>query len=244
MLKLGVTGGVRVFHPFRVKDDVKHDLRALGAKDSGGFWKMIRENVLKLPSWYSYVYLAPHIHSIVFPSFIEENSKKDIIVKKYAVFDSVKDTVAHLRYLLSHCGLLTDGEIEPASPFGALHGWKPEDHLTHEQILSVKGAVADAMGLQYDEAADDIKPVDTEDELKYDWVAIHEFADYSNEQHQFIGAFVSGITNKAHRSFVDGVISLYNERRNDTGLTKDKRQVFLDDLVDIPEGFEVVVVDR
>lgn len=240
MYKLGIAGGIRVFHPFRVKDEIKDDLRALGATDSGGFWKMIRANILNLPSWYSYVYLAPHVHSVVFPSFIEENTTKDIIIRKYAVFDSVRDTVAHVRYLLSHCGILTDGENEPASPFGCLHGWKPEEHLTFDEILSIKTQVAEAMGLVYNQVKDDIEPADLPEDDDKEWIPIHEFADYSNEQQQYIGAFVSSIVNIDHRRFVDGVISLYNNRRVDTDLTKDKRHVFLDDLVDIPDGFEIV----
>jgi len=242
MYKLGISGGVRFFHPFRVKKEIQDDLRVLGAKDSGGFWKMIRENVLNLPSWYSYVCLAPHIHDIVFPSFIWPNTASDIVIKKYAVFDTVRDTVAHIRYLLSHCGILTDGENEPASPFGCLHGWKAEEHLSYEQILVIKNQVAEAMGLKYDSVKDDIVPVDVVDDSD-DWIPINEFADYSLEQTSFIDAYVTSIQDGNIRLYVDGLIHLHNERRCDMNLEKHERHVFLKDLGDIPTGFKIVVAD-
>lgn len=245
MYKLGITGGVRVFHPFRVKDEIKIALKKLGAKDSGGFWKMIRENVLNLPFWYSYVYLAPHIHNIVFPSFIEPNTTKDIVIRKYAVFATVRDTVAHVRYLLSHCGVLTDGENEPATPFGVLHGWKPEEHLTLEQITNIKIEVATAMGLAYNADKDTVEPVNTEKDEKYEWIPIHEFADYSAEQCEYINAFISSIPDHQNMIFVNDLIGLYNERRQNMELESHDRYVFLDDVLKFkPDGFEIVITDN
>jgi hypothetical protein len=239
MYKLGITGGVRVFHAMRVKDDIKDDLRLLGAKDSAGFWKMIRANALNLSSWFLYVYLSPHIHALVFPSWIKPNTAKDITIGKYAVLDTTKDTVAHLRYLLSHCGILLDGENEPAAEFGVLHGWKPEEHLSAAQILRIKNEVANAMELKYDAMKDDAVPDVVDDSA--DWIPIHEFADYSNEQIQFSDAFICSIQDKNHAAFVEYLIHLYNERRKDTSLDKHKRHVFESDLLSIPAGFTVVL---
>ena len=244
LYKLGVLGGVRVFHPFRVKDSFKDEFRKLGAKDSGGFWKMIREDVLHLPSWYSYVKLSPHLHIMGFPSFIESNTTSDITIGKYAVFDNVTDVVAHLRYLLSHCGNLTDGMNEPASVFGCLHGFKPDEHLTQSEIVYIKNNVASAMDLCYDSVRDIVIPDDDVDDSGHDWIPLHEFADYSNEQEQFVTAFITGIKNPEHRIFVDNVISLYNDKRIDTSLKKQDKHVFIDDLGDVPDGFELVFVDE
>lgn len=246
LYKLDVLGGVRFFHPFRIKDSIKTDLRKLGAKDSGGFWKMIRSNVLNLPSWYSYVCLSPHIHSIVFPSFISENTNKDIVIKKYAVFGSFIDTVAHVRYLLSHCGLLTSSENEPASPFGCLHGWKPENHLTYDEILSIKNRVAEAMGLCYNQLKNDIevKSTENEEEDNYEWIPIHQFADYSAKQIEFSRTFLDAIPNRNYASFVGDIINIYNDRRSDHECDRHKRHVFIEDLVDIPSGFKVIMSDR
>lgn len=244
MYKLGITGGIRVFHPFRVRDEVKYEFRKLGAKDSGGFWKMIRENVLNFNSWYSYVCLAPHIHALVFPSWMKENTTKDIVIGKYDTFETVVNTVSHIRYLLSHCGILTDGENEPASPFGVLHGWRPEEHLTATEIISIKHQVAEAMGLNYNEKKDDIEPVNVDEEDdKYDWIPIHSFADYSRDNMEFTQAFLDTISNRDYATFVGNVINLYNDRRSDHERHKTMRHVFLEDVTDIPDGFDVVDVE-
>lgn len=244
--KLGVLGGIRVFHPFRVLYNIKGKLRqaGYGHGGSGGFWAAIRANVLNLKSWRNYVYLAPHLHVIGFPSFVDPNTTKDIVIKKYAVLGGVRDTVGHLKYLLSHCGIQTDSEIEPATPFGCLHGFDPKKFLTDEEILNIKIQVAEAMGLAYNKVSDNVEMVHEETEEKYEWVALYEFADYSAEQQEFTDAFVGSIPDHEHKQFVAYIIALYNERRQDTSLERHLRHVFKEDLVNVPAGFELVEVDK
>ena len=62
--------------------------------------------------------------------------------------DSVRDVVKHIRYLVTHCGLLfnvDDSNIHPADLFGDLHNWKPEDYLTPEEIQAVRSSVLDVL---------------------------------------------------------------------------------------------------
>ena len=247
--KLGVVGGIRFFHPFRLKRSIKRELVKSGIFENGNggaFWKAIRDDVLHLKSFYEYVRLSPHLHIIGFPSFIDENNFKDWVIVKYAVLDDVSDVVGHIKYLLDHSGILTDKGNEPASVFGVLNGFDPVKFLKPLEIIEIKKQVAEAMGLVYDEELDDIRlPVDEEEEEDvYDWIPLYEFADYSQEQTQFVNAFVTSIVDHDHRMIVDEVIELYNSRRTDSDLIKWERHVFLEDLREIPKGFEIVFVDE
>lgn len=249
LYKLNITGGIRVFHPFRVKYDIQGKLRSLGYygyenKGKGGFWRGIRENALNLSSWRDYVYLGAHLHIIGFPSWVKENTTKDIVIKKIRSLNDVRDVVGTLRYQLSHCGILTDGENEPASEFGCLHGFKPEKYLTYEEILSIKQQVAEAMGVKYNIEKDRIEVIkDDEKDDKYTWIPLHEFAVYNKETVDSANAFIESIPNLEHREFVASIIGLYHERRTNKELEPWKRNVFLEDLKDIPKGFDVVIVD-
>jgi hypothetical protein len=245
LAKLGLLGGIRVFHPFRIPFVIQSKLRELGYHGfknggKGGFWAGIRDNALNLKSWYQYVELAPHMHIIGYPSFIGANTKKDIVIKKYAVLGNVRDTVGHIRYLLSHCGILTKGENEPALEFGCLHGFHPEKFLSEKELLDIKNQVAEAMGLSYNAISDSVEVAHEEEEDKYGWIPLYEFADYSQEQQQFIAAFITSISDHDNRMFVNNLIDLYNERRQNTGLERHQRHVFLEDLVNVPIGFEIV----
>jgi hypothetical protein len=51
--------------------------------------------------------------------------------------DTIRDVVKHIRYLVTHCGILINAgnsRVEPADVFGDLHNWKPEDYLPPEEI--------------------------------------------------------------------------------------------------------------
>jgi hypothetical protein len=233
---LGAVGGVRIFHPFRIHKNVQERLRVVGYGKKGkmgGFWKAARENVLGLTSWYSYVRLSPHIHCIVFPSFLKEHTKNDIIVRKYGVLKTTKDVVSHVQYLLSHSGLLVGSENEPATFFGALFKFDPKKHLSEERLKKIENRVKSAMGMNIIEKTEIEEAVDE----KYKWIPIHEFARFSAEKLAWVDAFITSIENKEHRLFVANLVDVYNSKLDDSALRASEKHVFLEDVGHPPEGF-------
>lgn len=113
--KLGVAGGTSIFHPFRMRGCIVKELIARGVKDKKGFWDAVRNDRLSMGDPYKYLKRGAHGHTIGFPSFIGEHSDPNFVVKKYAVLDSYKGkkdvysaVIAHVRYLLSHVGIVRD----------------------------------------------------------------------------------------------------------------------------------------
>lgn len=109
MRKYGLMGGSIVYHPYRIKDEIKDQLRPITAISGKKFWALVRENVLKLPSWRDYVYFSPHFHTISF-GWIE---KSDVVYAEtgwvYYNIGSLKkdeDISRCLFYMLSHAGVL------------------------------------------------------------------------------------------------------------------------------------------
>lgn len=261
---LGVMGGVRFFHPFRIWKTVQKSLRdnGYGVKSGkGGLWAGVRENALKLGSWRSYVRLSPHIHCIVFPSFIREHRKNDIVVGKYAVLATTEDVVAHVQYLLSHCGLLTDGENEPAKEFGSLFKFVPENFLDEKELKEIEIRVMKAMGMKVveemvaengdgkseEEVAGEeeysYRDDDRKEKEEYTWIPIWQFAVFSAEQEAWTNAFITSIVNPEHRLYIDNLVQLFNNKRTDTELKAYERNVFEDELGLPPDGFEFVYED-
>ncbi len=264
MESLGVLGGVRFFHPFRIRKNVQKSLReaGYGVKDGkGGLWAGGRENVLKLGSWRSYLRLSPHIHAVVFPSYVDEHCKKDMIVRKYAVLTTTEDVVAHVQYLLSHCGILADGENEPAKEFGSLFKFTPEKFLDEKELKEVEIRVMKAMGMKVVEeivaengdgkAEEEVageeeysyRDDDRKEKEEYTWIPIWQFAVFSAEQEAWTNAFITSILNPEHRLYIDHLVQLFNSKRTDTGLKAYERNVFEDDLGPPPAGFELVYED-
>jgi hypothetical protein len=72
--KVGITGGVMLFHPFRINMHLRYHLvRACHAAARMNdedrekkFWELAREDVLGLGSWRDYVVWGPHFHIIGF----------------------------------------------------------------------------------------------------------------------------------------------------------------------------------
>ena len=73
-LRVGITGGVIVFHPWRIRDELKP---LLYAKCKGAaklseeerdkrFWQACREDVLRLGDWKKYTKYGPHFHVVGF----------------------------------------------------------------------------------------------------------------------------------------------------------------------------------
>jgi len=243
--KLGIQAAYRAFHPYRVREQCKEDLSSLGyAKGSSGYWKGVRDDALEYGSLHDYVKLAPHLHLIAFPSYIEPNDDSGIFVKKYGNLSSVNDVVAHCRYLLSHCGVLSDDDSnEPTQPIGVLYGWDPETCLTPEELHSIKVRVADAMGLFYDVDKGKISMIDEEPEDQeelIDFYGMYRFLNYSTEQNDFIGSYIASIPDLGVSSYVEMIIDRYNRLMSDSSLPDSEQHVFFDDLPDPPDSLIVV----
>jgi hypothetical protein len=238
---LNVLGGIRIFHPFRVKKDVQKLMRGVGIKD-GGFWANIRKNFFKYSSWYDYVDLSPHMHCLVFPGFIKQHDRKDLLVRKYMSLRTTKDVVVHMRYLLNHSGLLRNSECEPATVFGSLYKFKPHEHLTYEEYKAIENRVRGVMGMPA-EADGCVKDEEKDVKDKYGWIPISWFGMYNAEKAKWVDDFVCSILNKDHRLFVYNIIDDYNRKRTETGLKAYERNVFLEELDSCPPGFEFVLSD-
>lgn len=87
---IGVVGAAAVFHPYRIRDEIKIKLRPLNeGDDSGGFWSLIHKNVLGLNSWTEYVEWSPHFHLIGFMPNIKIKSN-DLEIDTGFVYKTVK----------------------------------------------------------------------------------------------------------------------------------------------------------
>jgi len=68
--KIGVIGGSIIFHPYRVKAEVKEDLKEIlkiqDLQERKGYWDLIRKDILNLGDWRNYVYFSPHFHIVGF----------------------------------------------------------------------------------------------------------------------------------------------------------------------------------
>jgi len=164
MKSIGVVAGVRIFHPYRIRNNIKKELKALGYassdSDSLGYWRGVRVDALNLNDWREYVMPGPHDHGICFPGFLDPHSHEDIVVRKYATLDYVINVVRHLKYLLSHAGKLPNTATMPTKLFGLFSGvnhWIPEDNLTVAELNSVKHDVAGCLNMIYNEQSDDVE---------------------------------------------------------------------------------------
>ena len=59
---LPMLSGVAVFHPFRIKDEIKVALRALDGNEYNGFWDAVKADALGLGKLEEYVEWSPHYH--------------------------------------------------------------------------------------------------------------------------------------------------------------------------------------
>ncbi len=240
---VGGCAGLRGFHPYKIHSHIKEQLRQVGYGVPGnGYWKGVRENALNLPFPDAYYYyLSPHDHCIVFPSYLEQHQDNQFFLKKIGELETVADTVKTLFYLYSHVGVLKGTEEKdnhPVVPFGGMHGFVPENFLTEWELLHIKKDVAEAMGMRF--FNDELQPMKEKESNKDEFYPLSEFIMYSREQDEWINAIVSSFPGR-YRSFWMDVILEYNQKISDTSLEKDKRHLFLDDVL-IPEGIEVVEV--
>ena len=247
MKKRGIDGGYRVFHPYRVKDSIKKELVSIGViNGSGGYWKAIRNNALNLGSWYDYIKLAPHLHVIGFSDWVEECTDTDIVIKNYSTLDTVSDVVGHIRYLLTHCGILGDDDSsKPTMPWGIMHKFNMNEHLEPLEILDIKNQVAEAMGLVYDQYKDKIVMPAPEEKKEdpYTWLPLYSFRVYSAETEANTNAFLAWNISPVHE-FINNVINEYLDKIEDPSIPNSEKHVFLEDLPDPPEGLTLVYTDE
>lgn len=186
--KMGIVGGVSVFHPFRISKTMQDALRKYrktskkaSFKGDVGFWNMIRENVLKLPSFYDYVTVSPHAHTICFGKNPSGNTTKKVIVRingdnKPKRMKEIKNVVAYVRYILTHAGVINiDGKIVcPTRRYGICYNRSADDNFIPESVLiDINEKVADALGMKWTvdgglEYVDD----DREPDL-HDWMPLY-----------------------------------------------------------------------
>jgi hypothetical protein len=241
---VGINGGLRIFHPYRILGYIKELLRKKGYGVAGrGFWNGVREDALGLGDWRKYVYLAPHDHAIVFPSWIEEHKDSTFLLKKIDYLATPEDTVRALRYLISHMGLLNEDEDfdnHPMSFFGELHRWKPENYLTEAELSEIKHRIADIMHITLEEDL----PEELEEKCncgacKKEFIPINAFAKIEfKEDAEIVTNSILNFPAQYH-DFWKNLVRTYNAKINDINLPSDERVLFLDDI-EIPEGIRVL----
>lgn len=109
---IGLTGGVVIFHPFRVKSEYKKPLydavKAAGL--IGGLWAGIHANALNKASWDEYTYFAPHFHVIgYFPQIAMKSNvfhERTGWVYKSIGYNKERNVFKTARYLFTHCAVI------------------------------------------------------------------------------------------------------------------------------------------
>jgi hypothetical protein len=239
---MGGSAGLRNFHPYKIHKHIKDRLKLSGYGVSGnGYWKGVRENVLKLSRSEDYFYLSPHDHNIVFPSFLTEHSDNHFFVKKIDTLEGVIDVVKLLYYISSHCGVLKDTEDKDNHPsvfFGKLKNFKPLDHFTEYELLKIKKEVAAAMNMRYFDG--DLKP-EKEDDLEdntEDFYPISLFRKGNKYDETWIDSTIGQFPIE-YQDFWRGVVEKYN---ND--VIQNSQKVVLISALHIPLGIDVIEVIR
>ena len=99
--RLGIWGGVLIFHAYRIRDDLKPLLRGFGRP----YWELVREDALGLGSWRYYVVLEPHFHVLGYGRL---RVRSDVFhaesgwVYKFKGHVGEKEWEPTVRYFLSH----------------------------------------------------------------------------------------------------------------------------------------------
>ena len=125
------TGGFVVYHPYRLKADIRKRLqneirkgRLSANYEDGGLWEMVHSDYLNLGSLQAYVYDSPHFHLLAFGGFPPSNvfhaktgwvyknlGQRDTAIridaKTGTIIDEVKITA---KYLLTHCAVMYNSE--------------------------------------------------------------------------------------------------------------------------------------
>lgn len=185
--KLGVVGGCAIFHPYRVKEAIKRELAKLGygngkntEEGNAGHWKGVKADALGYGDFRSYVKLGPHVHSVGFPEWIEQHEDKDFVIKKYASLESMEDVVRHVRYLVTHAGIVKDDITQSIRFWGCFHAssknyFNAKDYLGEWDYEALCKEIANIMGMKWDwkhglHHLGEVKPDD--------FVSIHRLGSY------------------------------------------------------------------
>lgn len=241
---MGGNAGLRAFHPYRIRSDIKDQLKAVGYGVQGkGYWQGVRDNALNLSRFEEYYSLAVHDHNLVFPSFLDEHVDKQFFVRKLHTLDGIDDTIKTLYYLISHTGVLKESEAVDNHPivfFGDLHRFNPEKFLSEQEILDLKNSIAEKLHCKIDDGelipiSDDEKPSNMEE-----FYPISEFVMYSKDQDAWINAIVSSFPAKYQGFWMDLILE-YNRKISDPDLLKEEKCIFLEDIR-LPDGVAVVEV--
>jgi hypothetical protein len=129
--RAGITGGVMIFHPYRIKKALQTKLKyvcrsvcRMNEEDrEKKFWELVREDVLKLGGWRAYIEWGPHFHVIGFGKLPEQKTPEQkeavketmggwivlwirhVQTERYFNGQDVEDPIASLAaYILSHAG--------------------------------------------------------------------------------------------------------------------------------------------
>lgn len=170
----GVTGGVAVFHGFRITEEaleVAEAERDLGRHDYG-VWKWVREHERH---WRDLTYWSPHVHVIgVAPDFEAAEDRADGYVvrniRSLSAFrigeeDGYQDMIGATRYILSHATFDSSKSGQCVRWFGELApaAFSPEGELTRTALRRIQETVERLLG-QSDRGEDGAPAEDDERE--------------------------------------------------------------------------------
>ena len=99
--KLGLHGGVLIFHAYRIRDELKELLKSFNRP----FWELVRADVLNLGSWKRYVVFGPHFHVLAYGRLglkSDDFHARTGWIYKFGGHRSEKEWEATVRYFLSH----------------------------------------------------------------------------------------------------------------------------------------------
>ena len=267
LLRCGVTAGFGLEHAFRIKKYVQDAIRAISDKNSlssGAFWTFITsqegiDNIndyldTDFKTWRDCVSLSPHVHYLTFPGQQQVTGDKDIVLKKLSTvvdgnkvytLDTVDDIVHHIRYLIGHCGVLTNAgkhKSKPTSLFGDLFMFNPLEHLTLPEYNRIKDSVLcilnEGRSTPLIEGADGdllYKHEDQEHEGMANYLPIKEFVAYDAVSHEAVDAWIASIDDSANMAYCEYLITTYSDILKDPDRPNKCRRLFVEDLRD-PRG--------
>ena len=119
---LPMLSGVAVFHPYRIRDEVKGRLRELGDSGYHGFWDAVKADALGLGDFFEYVVWSPHYHVLGWGKLPRSDwlyIKTGIVYKTKSTrsfefvpvadgFGYTSDVMRTLSYLVTHAGVNTE----------------------------------------------------------------------------------------------------------------------------------------
>ena len=129
--KMGALGGVSMVHPARILEAVQDRLRVEGYASGGAkgsLWDGVGEDALSLGDWRNYCYYYPHVHSLGFPTYLDEHTG-EFVINKYDTLEDTESVVNHLEYLMSHRGVWNGPD-----QFTAVRRWGMFHHASKNYV--------------------------------------------------------------------------------------------------------------